>query len=551
MKRRLPLLLSLTLLLLVLSISFADTPLSEQISSKHWSYPLVTQLIEREVLLESDDYNLGEQITDQDFAMLLSRIDSQEANTIIEPQIITRIEAIKMIVKRMGYDYLATQLKLNEVVYTDISEDKGYIKLAYAFGIIQDNSTHSFRPNDLLTFEEAVALLTHYQRIEMLAPEDLSVYYAISSYGQIDYIEDSNLVFFGWSRLEYSPLSTGIILNTTSENNNEYRIPQGYKEAIAAADAVGAKKYLMVAVKDDTLTLPNQEAVRVGEYIISNPQASSDAIEKIVTTLTQNSQNIAFDGVLMDIENLKGDDNATKYNLFLSTLKVALDAHDKGLAVAVHPERKAGLAYFDGYDYRSIGSLSDYVVLMAHDYYAKKLTTDEMASGMSITPLTPINDIYYALEAITDPEKGVQNHDKIILQFSFDTVQWKLIEGKIINEKPYKPTYDAIATRIQSGIVPTYSSDLKNPYLVFFNEDDGTRNVVWYEDNRSIQAKIDLALQMDIKHFAFWRLGTIPHSTEVDYFDVWDHVTDQVPKTPDESDLLEDATENTDLLDQK
>ena len=52
----------------------------------------------------------------------------------------------------------------------------------------------------------------------------------------------------------------------------------------------------------------------------------------------------------------------------------------------------------------------------------KKLNNTEMESGYTITPLSPINEIYYALKSITDIYTGVQDLNKIWLQISYDSV---------------------------------------------------------------------------------------------------------------------------------
>ena len=262
------------------------------------------------------------------------------------------------------------------------------------------------------------------------------------------------------------------------------------------------------------------------EFILNNSESSSRVVSLILNMLEKNSQRINYKGVLIDFEALQGSDNAIKFNLFLSNLKVELEEADKSLIVAVHPARKSGIAYYDGYDYKSIGRLADYVVLMAHDFYPKKLTKTEMQSGSTITPLVAISDLYYALKAITNKETGVADSSKILLQFSMDSVQWKLKDGAIINETPYHPTYSAISNRISSGVAVTYTDELKSPYIIFEDSSDQTRNIVWYEDQRSLQAKIEMMKYFGISKVSIWRLGTISDISDrknetPKYLDLW------------------------------
>lgn len=507
--------------------TFADTAFNGKIDETHWAYSLAQSLEARKILLEDDPYQLGEAITYNQFVSLLNRIDSSfEIPKLDKDKTITRQEAVVVIAGLYHYDSIIKDLAKFSLPYTDVNSHIAEYKMALDFGIITPSSNGRFRPNDSLKFEEALAMIYHVDRLHLAKPEALGTYYAISSYSQIDMIKDVNYVIYGWSRLEYSAATNQILLNSTSENKNEYKVPLGYSEAITAADKANAKKYLMVSLKDDIITIDNK-SVKLSDYIFQSTDNLDKVVSKIVVNVENNAQDIPYDGVLIDFEGFKGQDKAKQFNLFLSSLKVRLDFYNADLLVAVQPVRKAGIAYYDGYDFKSIGRLADYVILMAHDYAAKQLTQDEMDAGMSITPLAPINEIYYALEAITDSDKGVQDKSKIIIQFSMDSAQWKLQDGKIINSRPYTPTYSAIADRIKKGEEPTYSTDLESPYLVYYNEEDQTRNMIWYEDSRSIDAKIDLSLKFGIKNFSFWRLGTIPNDDSVAYFDIWNHIIEK------------------------
>ena len=90
-----------------------------------------------------------------------------------------------------------------------------------------------------------------------------------------------------------------------------------------------------------------------------------------------------------------------------------------------------------------------------------------------------------------------------------DAVQWKLIDGKVINRYPYRPTYEQIYNRFLTGVSLNYSSISQNPYAVFTSE-DGARNVLWYENQQSVAEKIRLAKLFGIKGLSIWRLGNIP-----------------------------------------
>ena len=72
---------------------------------------------------------------------------------------------------------------------------------------------------------------------------------------------------------------------------------------------------------------------------------------------------------------------------------------------------------------------------MAHDYDAKRLTRAEMERG-NHHPANPLEDVYFALHAISDSTNGVQDKNKIMLQISFDWTVWKKQNGKTLIRCP-------------------------------------------------------------------------------------------------------------------
>ena len=439
---------------------------------------------------------------------------------------ITREEIAMMIVRTLGYDTLANQLTYLGSPFDDVSKNTGYITMAKDFGIIAGVGNGLFHPDHTAKREEAaVMMIKMYEKLNNPLKE-LHGFYAIRSAHQSPMINSLHSVGFGWSRLEYDNEMNQVVLNTTRKNNNEFLFPVGFEEPFKLAKESNVSTQLMVFAKNDTLT---PTGVPLIEYIVTNAEVRKQVIDSIgaqLNVISSENTNISFDGVVIDFENMKGEGLKQSFNGFLRELKQELNKNNKLLYVAVHPARRPGQAYFDSYDFKTIGEISDKVILMAHDYYAKQLTDAEMQRGYTTTPLTPIDEIYYALKAITDKETGVQDLSKIMLQFSMDSVQWKLKDGKVLNRVPFSPSYEAIQQRlVMEGVTINYASRIQNPYATFFDPKDETDNIIWYEDARSIQAKIDLAKMFDIKGISLWRLGNIPDYTEPDtkriYLDIW------------------------------
>ncbi len=446
---------------------------------------------------------------------------------------ITREEMAVMLVRTLGYETLANQLTYLGSPFEDVTQNTGYITIAKDFGIITGVGNHMFKPYDTAKREEAaVMMMRMYDKLQHSIHE-LHGFYAIRSALQADMIPAFDSIGFGWSRLEYDEKNNQVILNTTRKNDNEYAIPAGFSQPLEQAKEQGASTQLMVLAKDDwVVNLDTKSRVLLVEYIVTNPEVRKQVIGSILSQINGakvDDGTIFFDGVVIDFENMKGDLLRDSFTLFLQELKKELEKNNKLLYVAVHPKRRHGQAYYDGYDYKAIGEVADKVILMAHDYYAKELTDTEMESGYTITPLTPMNEFYYALKSITDKQTGVEDVTKVWIQFSFDSVQWKLKDGKVIHRFPYHPSYEGIQQRlIKDEVMIHYSDVAQNSYATFFDSQDETHNVIWYEDVRSIEAKINIMKMFDIQGISLWRLGNIPNFTDIEskktYLNVWEKI---------------------------
>jgi len=441
--------------------------------------------------------------------------------------LITREEMATMIVRALGYDSLARRLPDFENLFDDVTKNPGHIAIAKDFGIITGYSDGTFRPDEHAKREEAAAMMARLHRKINGTINEIHAFYAIESASQAHMIKHFNSVAFGWSRLEYDKKSGSVILNVTKNNDNEYSIPPLFTEPVNEAKRNKTAALLMVTVKNETIeTGKNGGGLPLTEYILTNPQESvktAGLIIDAVAGISAYGEETDFDGVVVDFEGLRGELAKQSLNEFLRLIKAGLDKNGKTLYVAVHPARKPGQAYYDGYDYKTIADIADRIILMAHDYYAKELNDYEMLIGYTDTPLTPIDEIYYALKTITDKETGVQDTGKILLQFSFDSVQWKLKDGKVINKYPYHPYYSSINNRLAMDDVNLYYSEVsQNPYARFFDPEDETDNILWFEDSRSIQAKINLSRMFGVNGISIWRLGNIPdYEQSAVYLDVW------------------------------
>jgi spore germination protein YaaH len=432
---------------------------------------------------------------------------------------ITREEMAVMIVRAMNYNTMAVAVNNQISQFKDVRQKTGYIEIAKDLGIINGRSKEVFDPAAKATKQEAAAMLIRMYNNNNNKLDTVNGFYAIKSIGQADKMNLFDSMGYGWSRLDYNESTKQIELSTLLKNGGHpFYVPENFQMVANNSNIV---KYLMVfGSNEDAVTINGKE-----ENLVSLLLSNDAAVDKLVADLTALADNLSigsnsaqFDGVAVDFEGLR-DNGADKQSFirFLEKLNTALDSKGKKLMVCINPPRKAGQQFYNGYDFTAIGQLADIVVLMAHDYDTKHLRNEEISQFKGETPLAPINDIYYAIKYALNGGLGVPK-DKLLLQISFSASQWQFKDNTVLNTEPYVPDYNKIITRMKdSNTIQkafNYSELYEAPYLTYEAED--IKNIIWYEDERSVAAKAKLAKMFGIKGLSFWRLGTIPDFSEVE-----------------------------------
>ncbi len=425
---------------------------------------------------------------------------------------ITREEIAVMLVRALGYDELAKEFSDTYLPFNDVSSNKGYISLAYDFGIVSGKTANSFDPYGTALREEAAAMMMRCYNKYNSYLDFVHGFYAFSSYSQKEMASKMDAVSFGWSRMEYSD-DEGVVVNTTAANDNEWSVPEGYTDIVEYLNDNSVNTnlniYMSASESDDA------------EIILGSEENREEAVDVIIEELTVDYNQLGYnpyDGVTIDFENLRGNmrDNFTE---FLRELNQELDLIGKNLYVTVQPNMKNS-TYFDGYDFKAIGEIADKVILMAYDYNAKSIPQDVMDSGFTTTPVTPFDEVYYALKTITDDITGVADKNKVVLGISMSNIGWTVVNGQITNSRGNTYSYSEIADMIDDGAEVKYSDKYKNPYLIY-DSDDG-KEIVWYENSRSIADKVKLAEMLGVRGISVWRLGLIPQ--ESGELDIWNGI---------------------------
>jgi spore germination protein len=196
-----------------------------------------------------------------------------------------------------------------------------------------------------------------------------------------------------------------------------------------------------------------------------------------------NASSAQFDGIQIDFEMLKPDDGPPFLD-FLSDLRRRMP--DKILSVAV-PARFMK-SENDAYDYSALSGVADKIVVMAYDQHWKNSAPGPVAS------LTWCDSVAgYATDTIPP--------DKLVMGLPLYGRAWPATDL----HRSLK--YRQVREELKRAGIKQADRHGKDPYLEY------TQSVtikVFYEDMKSIHAKLRLYKSYGVQGVAFWRIGQGP-----------------------------------------
>ena len=227
---------------------------------------------------------------------------------------------------------------------------------------------------------------------------------------------------------------------------------------------------------------------QLGDAILNNPEARAVLIENLISRMKEKG----YYGLDVDFEYLDTR-NRDSYTGFIAELKEALSAEGLVLFTARAPKSSGDQpgAFYESHDYGGIGSVSDYVLLMTYEWgYA-------FGPPMAVAPLDQVENVLgYAVSVI--------NTDKIYLGIPNYAYDWPLpyVRGTTKAEKISNVT--AVSRAINNNVPIMFNEVAQSPFYNYFSGE--TEHVVWFEDARSIESKLELAEEYGVAGVGYWNL---------------------------------------------
>lgn len=237
-----------------------------------------------------------------------------------------------------------------------------------------------------------------------------------------------------------------------------------------------------------TLTPEGNFSVELARSFLNNRDMWDILIDNVLVVLNQKD----YYGLDIDFEFL-GAENAALYAQFVGLARARLNAQGYPVIVALAPKTRVdqpGILY-EGHDYRALGNAANAVLLMTYEW------------GYTYGPpmaVSPINQVTRVIEfAITqiDPAKiflGISNYG---YDFTLPYVRGE-------SQAPSLSTVEAFELAAQYNAVIVYDEEAQAPFFRYYV--NGTQHVVWFEDVRSLQARLNLLDRFNLRGALYWNL---------------------------------------------
>lgn len=216
------------------------------------------------------------------------------------------------------------------------------------------------------------------------------------------------------------------------------------------------------------------------DKILSDPGIRTKTINSIVDVV----KNKPYDGVNIDFELLKPEQK-DNLNAFMAELYPKLKALNKTVIVSVFPKVDVDESVHGAYDHAALAKNADFIQVMLYDRH-----WGTSAPG-AIAPISWYEqNLKYSIE-----QAGAH---KVLAGLSAYGYDWPPKKGEAAETIKYA---DAIVLAKKNGVEIMYDDKDQAPHFKYKDHE------VWFENDKSTAAKLDILAKYNPAGVAIWRLG--------------------------------------------
>lgn len=217
-----------------------------------------------------------------------------------------------------------------------------------------------------------------------------------------------------------------------------------------------------------------------------------DVQARIIQNLMEAVRTKGYDGVDVDFEYILPEDRIG-YAVFVSRLRQTMNAEGYRVSVALAPKTSTdqpGLLY-EAMDYNLLGKAANSVFLMTYEWGYT------FGPPMAVAPLNKVREVLdYAVTVIPRYKiyMGIPN-------YGYD---WTLPFEQGTSKARVIGNVEAVQIAVQFGAEIQYDEIAQSPFFRYVK--DGVQHEVWFEDVRSMKAKLLTAAEYNFHGFGYWNL---------------------------------------------
>ena len=215
---------------------------------------------------------------------------------------------------------------------------------------------------------------------------------------------------------------------------------------------------------------------------------------RLAASLLETIQQKGYRGLDVDFEFVYPED-AAAYAAFIARMRESLTPLGLPVFVALAPKTSADQpgTLYEGHDYAAIGAAVNRVLLMTYEWgYI-------YGPPMAVAPLPNVRRVVeYALTEIPA--------EKLWLGVPLYGYDWPLpfVQGRT-RAQSLSPQ-EAVALAVQNRVAIRFDQAAQSPWFRYV-DGQGREHEVWFEDARSIQAKLALVPEYGLDGVGYWNLN--------------------------------------------
>lgn len=262
-------------------------------------------------------------------------------------------------------------------------------------------------------------------------------------------------------------------------------IPPDDEEMIGLAKQYRSEPIMHLSTLDENDVF----SVELAKMLFDSPLLQQSLLDSVIA----NMQSKGYTSLDVDFEFIGGE-NANKYAEFIRYCKSRLSPYGYGVMTALAPKTSDNQpgALYEGHDYALLGEAADAVLLMTYEWGYT------YGPPMAVSPIKPVADVVdYALTRIP--------REKILLGISNYGYDFILPYVQGVSRATSVSTRRAFDLASNYGAEIFFDSVALAPYFDY--TENGNVHRVWFEDVRSISARLNLMADRGLRGALWWNLN--------------------------------------------